>query len=256
MKIFNSILLILTLTLFGCGDTSENAETKFVTCSEAAENEGKCLRYMDRDIYFANSVNGEKLQIHVDKIKEALRDIELSTALGEGYFNFKQTDPQLLNPNLEVELSENEIKSFILIWDDVKFNEFILENEIGSIPDPNSLAVINAANKRKFYIIVRESCLGKSSSCSDELGEGITTSGFRALVARQLGLLVGMRTKSCSVGEKFDTMCSELPNDDQWEGVSKDRWVSSFNNALETIDNNPNFYDEFTEENPDTEEDE
>ena len=44
-------------------------------------------------------------------------------------------------------------------------------------------------------------------------------------------------------------MCTDFPEDAQWDEVNRLRYASSLNNLLETILNNPNFYDEFVPEN-------
>ena len=66
--------------------------------------------------------------------------------------------------------------------------------------------------------------------------------GVKALVARQLGALTGM-SYNCTTVDR--SMCAEFPRDTQWSTVQKNYWFASFNNALETITMNPDFYEEF-----------
>jgi hypothetical protein len=97
-------------------------------------------------------------------------------------------------------------------------------------------------------------------------------------------LMSGMSITDCTLNP-YDVMCSNTPTDNQWaESVTcsnvvdpttcgnvgctwdtatttcggntiyspKDSWIASFNNVLETILNNPNFYQEFTPADPST----
>ena len=66
--------------------------------------------------------------------------------------------------------------------------------------------------------------------------------GVKGLVARQLGALSGM-SYNCVLVDR--TMCADFPRDTHWSTVQKSYWFASFNNALETITMNPEFYEEF-----------
>lgn len=251
MKNINlAFLIIFSLFISSCSENSDpEIVTKYVGCTKGLENQGQCIRWMDRTIYFAFSSGSEPQrnnEFQKAKIQEALDEIQDSTLLGPGYFNYAEVDESLLNPLIEPGLSENEYKSFVLIWPDAVFNDFVVNELGGNTPDPNALAVINAAYKRKFYMIMKASCFVSDAACN-----GISTTGLKALVARQLGLITGLSPKSSDFCEDTpgDVMCTEFPEDSQWDENNKLRWASSYNNLLETILNNPNFYDEFVPEN-------
>jgi len=200
-------------------------------------------RWMDREIYFAFSsgTNPQKNnEFQKARVQDALKEIEKNSNLGEGFFSFKEVDEAILQPIYIPGQSINEYKTFILIWPDADFNNFVVNTLGGSVPDNNGITVVNSAYKRKFYMVIKSSCFVSSSDCNS-----ITQNGLRALVARQLGSLVGMPIKKdCSLDPE-NTMCSPLPNNEQWNDFNKLRWSNSFNNSLETILNNPNFYDEY-----------
>jgi hypothetical protein len=82
-----------------------------------------------------------------------------------------------------------------------------------------------------------------SSACNE-----ITQNGLRALIARQIGSLTGMIIRQDCGSDPENTLCASLPNNEQWNDFNKLRWSNSFNNTLETILNNPNFYDEYVPE--------
>lgn len=212
-------------------------------CSEEIpEEKAHDGRWMDRTIYFATTDPevDRNNTIHKVKVQEALKEIEASTTLGEGYFKFQEIDESELDVTLESGTLESEQKSFILIWPDSVFNQYVTEVVNGSIPDPNAIAVINSANKRKFFIIIRASCLSSSSNPNPQCAN-IGTTGFKALVARQLGFLVGMPAKNCDVYPN-DVMCVEASSQ-QFTPNSKLSFSSAFNNSLEAILLNPNYYD-------------
>lgn len=200
-------------------------------------------RWMDRDIYFAYSnanFENRNNEFQKAKVKDALSEIETRTNLGQGYFNYHEVDESILTPSLTSTVSTEEFKSFILIWPDADFSEFVINKLGGVIPDPNALTVLNAAYKRKFYIIIKASCFSSGVACN-----GITGSrGLRALIARQFGLMTGLTIKDCTIYPQ-DVMCSSSPKDTQWDPVNKEIWVASFNNILEAILNNPDFYKMF-----------
>lgn len=234
--------LFLAVVAFGCAKEEPSEETvKYIGCMKNVEKNGTCSRWMDRKIYFAySSVNNAERnnEFQKAKIQDALREIEIESNLGENYFQFQEADEAVLSPIIESGKSENEYRSFILIWPDIDFNNFIVNALGGQVPDQNAVTIINAAYKKKFFMIIKASCLVTSSNCNN-----ITTAGLKSLVARQLGFLVGIPPKNCSLTPE-DVMCAEIPQDSQWNDLNKNRWVNSFNNMLETILNNPNYYDE------------
>lgn len=244
--------LLSLLTLVACKPASEEdggtiTITKYIGCDKVTEGRGECIRWMDRNIYMAYSSatnSNRNNEFQKAKVKDALNDIAKNTMLGEGYFKYTEIDESQLNPILESGLNSNEYKSFILIWDDASFNDFIVNQLGGQVPDTNAVAVINSAYKRKFYIIFRASCFNSSATCNS-----ITTNGINALVSRQLGLLIGLSPKNCN--GNLDPLCSQdvmyttLPTDVQWADTNKNRFFASLNGMLEIIYNNPNYYDEY-----------
>lgn len=224
-------LLLLAVLGISCAKTQDTAAP-----------EDPQLRWMDRKVYFAQS-NGlfpdRNNEFQKAKVRDALADISSKSSLGSNYFQFEEVDEGLLSPILEQVTSENEYKSFILILPDEDFNDFVFNQLGGEVPDPNAVTVVNAAYKRKFFILFKASCFSSSATCGSITG----SLGVRALVARQLGLLVGLSTKNCDVTPN-DVMCSSRPKDVQWTPVYRDSWLANFNNQLEAIRLSPGFYDE------------
>lgn len=240
------LFLILTVLAFASckqtDSTTTTTVTKYIGCTKVLENQGSCIRWMDRVLYFAYSTGSNansNNQFQKTTVKETLTEIATNTMLGTGYWTYNEVDESLLNPILSAGLSESEYKSFILVWDDTKFNDFLVNSVGGNVPDTNAVTVINAAHKRKFYIIVKASCFTSSASCN-----GITTTGVKALIARQIGFLSGLSPVSCS-SDPSNVMCATLPIDDQWSTSNKNKWFASVNGMLEVIYNNPNYYDEY-----------
>lgn len=329
-----SVLFILALA--GCGKQA----VKNVTTAPD-------YRWMDRNIFFAYSQGGasntnRNNEFQKQKVKDALNEISSRSNLGANYFTFTETDESALTPILSATTSSNDFKSFILIWPDADFSDYVVNQLGGSIPDANAVTVLNSAYKRKFFMIIKSSCFSSDSACN-----GITSAaGLRALVARQMGLMTGMPLKkdslSCqtlspqlktpslcpcsyqntatntiatlngnvnagsnivslsaapsadfstdyisgtgipnsttisstsgstinlsqqstltatnvsflvqtySYTNSFDVMCSATPDDSQWSPTNRDAWAASFNNILEAILNNPNFYTEYQPSN-------
>lgn len=200
-------------------------------------------RWMDRQIYlaFSSGTSPQKNnEFQKATVQEAFNEIAKATTLGDNYFSFSQVDEAVLQPIIEPGKSANEYKSFVLIWPDADFNNFVVNTLGGNVPDQNGVVVINASFKRKFYMIIKSSCFVSSTACNS-----ITTQGLKALIARQLGYLVGMPPKTTAEcnSDPENVMCA-LPNDQQWNDFNKVRWGNSFNNNLEAILNNPNYYDE------------
>ena len=242
-----SLLLISSMFLFSCTKEDEKVvETKYVGCSKSLEDQGECIRWMDRKIYlaFSNAAAPQRNnEFQKQKIKEALAEISLYSSLGYGYFNFEEVDESFLSPIIEPGLSVNEYKSFIVVYPDDVFNNFVVNEMGGSVPDFNAITVINSAYKRKFYIIIRASCFDSQAACNS-----VTTPGLKALIARQLGFLVGLAPANCTTSPN-NTMCADLPVDAQWSEVERTRFGAALNNNLEVILNNNNFYDEYVPTN-------
>ena len=200
-------------------------------------------RWMDREIFFAYSTGGSPQrnnEFQKVKVQEALDEIAMGSTLGQGYFNYTQVDEALLQPVLEPGNSALAYKSFVLIWPDVDFNNFIVNSLGGVVPDQNAAVIINSSFKRKFYMIIKASCFTSSSSCN-----GISAQGVKALIARQMGFLVGIppQTPAQCTSDPANVMCP-LASNDQWTDSNRIRFMNSFNNSLEAIVNNINYYDE------------
>ncbi len=241
------IVIYSILTLFSsCLAPEEEDDSKkvYVVCSIESQSKGECTRFMDRTIHlsFSTGDNPNKNNaFQKQEVIDAFNEISQLTDLGAGYFKFKEVDPVLIEPVFE-EQTGGEFLSFVQILPDSEFNE--IAGNFGYIPDPNAVTVINSANKRQFYILLRASCFTPNNiNCTNDGSAIMGTNGIRALVARQLSLLVGIPL-TCSNGV-LKTGCADFPSDDQWTLDRKSAWAASYNNALETISNNPDFYEEF-----------
>jgi hypothetical protein len=203
------------------------------------------FRWMDRNIYFAASGGtlDRNNEFQKQKVRDALVDIQNSTTLGPNYFSFAELDESLLIPTVVQTTSAADFKSFILIWPDAVFSDFVVSQLGGQVPDPNAIVVLNSAFKRKFYMIFRAGCFS-DSTLNPTCGAITSTLGIRAMVARQIGLMTGLAVKSCA-DFPSDVMCASSPSDSQWLTPSKSQWIGSEDNVLESILRTPNFYQEF-----------
>lgn len=236
ITIVRFLFIFLLLAISGCGENTETVVYK---------DPVPVYRWMDRTIYFAFSTGGspqKNNEFQKAKVQETLDEIASNSMLGSGYFSYTQVDEAILQPIIEQGQSANEYKSFILIWPDVDFNNFIVNTLGGSVPDQNGVVVINSSFKRKFYMIIKSSCFTSSAACNS-----ISSQGLKALIARQLGFLVGIPPKTTSEcnSDPENVMCP-LANNEQWNDANKIRFLNTFNNSLEAILNNPNYYDENT----------
>jgi hypothetical protein len=198
-------------------------------------------RWMDRTIYFAYSTSetDRNNPFQKQKVQDALDAIASSTSLGEGYFNYTEVDESLLQPVTTATTQASTFNSFVLIWPDAVFSDFVVNQLGGQVPDPNAVTVLDSAYKRKFYIIMKASCFTSNTACNS-----ITSNGINAMVARQLGIMTGMSVKDCATYPN-DVMCANTPTDNQWLITSQQSWTAAFNNVLEAILQNPNFYNEY-----------
>lgn len=240
-----AILLSIILVSSCAQETDEESPKKvYVSCSLEEQQANKCTRFMDRVIHLSFSTGSDPSKNNAfqkQEVIDAMEEVARLTQLGSGYFSFKEVDPVLIEPVTE-ETYADEFRSFIQVWPDLEFNEFA--DEWGSTPDQNAILVLNKANKRQFYLILRASCFTPNDSrCTNDNGAVMGSNGIRALVARQIGQLVGIPV-NCSLGDER-AMCSDFPSDSQWTLAQRQYWAANFNNALETISNNPDFYEEF-----------
>ncbi len=229
-----------------CAKTEEEEnKTIYVVCSQEDFAAGKCLRYMERNIYlaFASGGNPNKNNIFQKQIvKDVMDEVALKTDLGSGYFNFIEIDPSFIEPLTEATQAGMGFKSFIQIYPDDEFNLFA--DKWSFVPDQNAVVVLNSANKRQFYMIIRASCFETNDlNCTSNAAVSMGETGAKALIARQLAQLVGS-PYDCSQGNE-NTMCASAPSEDQWLVGEKNKYFSMFNSQLETIRLNPDVYDVF-----------
>ncbi|MCP4914587.1 MAG: hypothetical protein GY909_15840 [Oligoflexia bacterium] len=243
------LFILSLLFLVSCGTKEEEEKPKeiFTACSKALEQGGRCLRYMDRVIHFANFVPSfpeENNPFAVERVKEALDEISAKSDLSPFIYEF--ADKNLLEPITEQ--TQLNFRSFIQILPNLKFNE--LASELGvSLSDPNAIVAVNRNNKREFWIVFRASCFNSSdTTCTNNaLSTMTSTKGVYALVARTLGRLVALNTRVCS-DDPSDVMCANFPSDDQWSLLSQNKFYSEFEASLVAISNDKNFYDFFVPE--------
>lgn len=244
---FNIFLYLIIILVTSCAQ-KEEAEVRYSACTDESLMSGLCIRYMDREIYYARNLfetPEDNNEFDVVKAIDSFREVAKETGLGENYFSFKVTEPTELELILEEKLyageSGKKFKSFFLILEDTKFNE--LYSEIGS-SDPNVIIKVNMANKKQFFMIFRSSCfITNDPRCTNSLASSFTPNlGLNALIGRSLARLIGVKTKDC-IDYPIHTMCAITPNDDQWSLVERTRFYDLFNNQLETIRNNKNYYD-------------
>lgn len=219
------------------------------------------MRYMDRDIYFvenASNIEGslKNNPLDVEKMQIALSNFSCLTKLGCNYFRFNTATEDVLKPITSYTTGVN-FKSFIQIYPDQDFNNLYNElrnNGIGVSLDlePNVIVIYNPANKRQFYMVIREACLSQSNNSDCTNGNNVPftpDSGLTALVARNLGRSVGIHldnSDDCVLGPTsgyvVNPMCGKHPSNAQWTQTQRDKMVGLFNNALETISLNNNYY--------------
>lgn len=230
------------------------------SCSKEAEEEESpppaikslfdpltCIRWIDRDLFFAQQdpfIENRNNEFHKQQVKDILRNIEKNTSLGEGYFRINTVSPEVLDPLRTSNLPEKEIRSFILIWEDSRFESFINSNlgGFGNVPDKNAITIVNPRYQRKFYTIIRASCFEASSRCSGFDNNSIGFEGISALISRQLGFLLRIPRTNCDT-DRFNIMCTE-PHNKQWDEDNRNRFFTGLSNQMVVIDNNPNFYND------------
>jgi hypothetical protein len=229
-----SILVVLTFSsIVGCANKN-TASTPSATPN---------YRWMDRTIYFAYSNNSDpdrNNEFQKADVQNALNDIASSSSLGANYFNFQEVDEGLLQPIVTTTDLTTPFMSFILILPDVDFSDFVVNELGGEVPDPNAVVVLNQADKRQFFMIFKASCFISNSACNS-VTVGL---GLSAMIARQFGLMTGLSTQNCT-SSPDSVMCATLPNDLQWSPSNKLGWIAEFNNTLEAILLNPNFYSQY-----------
>jgi hypothetical protein len=205
------------------------------------EEAASCLtkKWIDKNFYMAcfsqdSSQGGDSftragfnnIVFDMNLIAQTMNEIATDTLLGSSYIsgdiNYHQArcqPDQLSGGSIPIILertdSDSVSVSSIRVWDDATFNTFVNNNEL-ALPDPNALLLINQAKKDRFTLIFRGSCFGTNQEFCDGGNGGISVAGTKALVARQLGLMVGLPLKDCTL-EPDHVMCPDLPSDWQWK---------------------------------------
>jgi hypothetical protein len=245
-KINIFFIFVLSFSIVSCG-TKTDDDTNDDTSSDISlitDWEINCLRWIDRDLYFATSdpTNPNRNNTFDKKtIQDIIRKIELESRLGENYFRFKTKNSELLQPIRPSNLNQQDYDSFILIWEDSKFEDFVNTNfgGLNNIPDRNAISIVNSKFKRKFYMIFRASCFdGEGGFSCGQLG----IDGLNALVARQLGLVLQMPPVDC-ISSPNDVLCPES-KDEQWNSQNRSSYYQALTSHLITIENNSNFYND------------
>lgn len=214
-----------------------------------------CLRWMERDVYFATSDpfnTSRNNQFHKDFVKDVLKELEKNTILGEDYFRFRELNADQLDPVQSTVTPREQIRSFILIWPDSQFDEFIDTYKPGgstlmTMPDKNSITITNTSYQRKFYMILRASCFegSQDSRCKDTGPSGMGIGGRTALINRQIALLTRLSPVNCNTSEatRRNVLCTK-PSNDQWGKVEKEQFFTALDSQLSTIENNINFFND------------
>jgi len=236
----NLLVIFSLIFLASCG--KKEVEERLIDNTEYAS---QVLRWMDRDIYLASASGNtsENTELQKRKLNEYLGEFLTASNLGENYFNFIERDSSLLNPYFFEDdlLPEKDIKSFILLWDDAHFDSFINERFNGNVPDLNAITITHSKYKRKFYMILRASCFSSDGFCK------LNVNGTKALLARQLGLLVDLSLQDCTGQlEAQDMMCPINKFDTaQWDEGNLKNYLAIFNNRLDVVKLNPNYYGDY-----------
>lgn len=258
------ILFFLVMIAISCSKKAAVESVVAPTQKTFSEIKLNCLRWFDRDIYFASSdpiILNRNNQFHKDTIKTALKKLEYNSNLGEDYFRInagcplsKPNAPGCIKPDVNAEildplaprgLKKDEYKSFILIWEDAKFDSFVttIPGGFSSLPDKNAITIINTDYQRKFYMILRASCFESSARCAGSDNAGIGINGVTALIMRQFGFLSRISPINCrsSDSNRINVMCSD-PSDLQWTTDVQSQFYAAFSNQLAVVSNNINFY--------------
>lgn len=236
------LLTSILLLLISCGKKDEE-EDPYIP-KVISEWSMSCLRWIDRELVFSTSsaVNNERNNpFDIQSIQDVIKLLEVNTRLGEDYFRIKTKQEDLLQPIRPSNLKWEDYDSFILVWEDAKFNQFVNENLGGfsSVPDRNAITVVHSKFKRKFYMIFRASCFdGTAGFQCGQIGIG----GVNALIARQFGFLFGLPPANCSTDP--DNILCPIAKDSQWSNQSRENFYQTLTSQLITIENNKNYYND------------
>lgn len=244
--VVKKIIFLFFVLIISCSKKEEE-EKKYVQPTFDLSNvKLNCLRWIDRNLYFANQDpfnSSNNNEFHKQKVQSVLKEFERRTKIGEDYFRIKTVSASLLLPKQPIGLKEDEYKSFILIWDDNTFDNYVTANygSLDNIVDKNALTVINSDFKRKYIIILRASCFQNSDKC-----DNISDKGLQALILRQIALIFRMSTKDCETNPE-SIMCVE-PSDSQYEDEDDIQFFyDQITSQLINIENNLNFFQDAEE---------
>jgi hypothetical protein len=259
------LIFITALVFVGCKSEKKTTTPTVIysACSISDETAGKCMRYMDRDIYFvdnASNIDGslKNNPLDIQKIQTSLTTFSCLTKLGCNYFRFHTATENDLKP-ITSYTTGVKFKSFIQVYPDQEFSDLYNELKNNGINvsldlEPNVLLIYSPANRRQFYMIVKEACLSNSNNSDCTNGDNVpftSDAGLTALFGRNMGRMVGIhldQSEDClngpTSGYVINPMCGKHPSNAQWTQSQRDKMTGMFDNALETISLNNNYYNE------------
>jgi hypothetical protein len=253
------VYLLTAFLMFGCGQTKKEIDPTVIysACSLDQENSGLCSRFMSRDVYFSN--NGDQNGVRNNpfdllKIQDAMNKMACITALGCNYFIFHYVPESEIKP-LTAYTTGYDFKSFIQVWSDAEFSA--MSNDIVPNPsEPNAIVIMNPNDKKQFYMIFKSSCFSNSGNgdCTQNNGVSFTSElGLVALISRNFARLINipLDVSSNCAQTPLDpnTMCGNFPSDYQWSVNEQINFSGLFNNALEAISLNKDYYTQIFLEN-------
>lgn len=197
--------------------------------SETPVDNGEIWRYFDRQLFFPAGVSVDpEVSASQEQVRQALLELELATDLGRDFFIFQYDDDSLLQPVASETVQKGrEWKSFVQIWKDDLFNQFVAES-VGTAPDSDIVVAQNEKNKREYYIILRLSCFVAGEACGYP-----TQVQARAIVWRAFGYLIGLRFGVDATSEIMRAGVSSKMADS--EEIRK--YNAEFNSMLERMRN-------------------
>lgn len=216
----NFWVILAVYSLLSCGGEQSSE-------SDAPNPNETTWRFIDRQLFFASGVSvSSESSAAQEQVKLALRELELETDLGADFFIFQHDDDSLLQPiATETVITGREWKSFVQIWDDQTYNDYIT-NSVGSVLDPDILAVQNKDNNQEYYIIFRKSCFIAAESC-----QFASQDHAKSMVWRAFGYIIGMR-----FGENAASVVMQPGHTDaHTEASEKKKFFAEFDQILESI---------------------
>jgi hypothetical protein len=227
-NLWRGLLLIACLTLAGalasCGKTDSSDP------SDETPEDTVHWRYFDREIYLPTgiSVKPEMAAAH-EIVRKALSSLEESTDLGKDFFIFKADEDSILQPvTTPTAYQGRNWRSFIQVWDEAAFNEFVSE-KVGVAIDQDTVVAQNEKNTRQYFIVLRLACFVASDACSFA-----TQAQAISLVWRSYGYLIGLRFGDSAASAVMRAGMSP----EQESEAERGKFFAEFDNMLEKIKNN------------------